>query len=332
MKILDQTEGFYDSIHTRNQNWGHHLLPSLALTHSLPVWWMVFSDSPPPCWSHWFGWPLWWSRCIPCTETSYTGVSGTSCRNRKNSRAGRSTGRSKTTCSQNKKQIQENVGMKLSSCKCSEFGCYFCQINRQQSRLNITTKWTPLKITHRPTQTHRHTHTHMPIMLFPTEEISWHLSYWERLCLLMTRLAAITGIHGVSSSEWFPISQSVPGNKKLSLGVIAFSWNSKEKSTRATWSWEDACRRDLILNQFMEAVSKGKLFQLFSTCNTSQDPSVWFYENLSGVKSWSTCLDFYTIKLNNEYFISCELRTLRMSKESAPSSGSPESLVCCKAQ
>lgn len=39
----------------------------------------------------------------------------------------------------------------------------------------------------------------------------------------MTRLAAITGIHGVSSSEWFPISQSVPGNKKLSLGVIAFS-------------------------------------------------------------------------------------------------------------
>lgn len=39
----------------------------------------------------------------------------------------------------------------------------------------------------------------------------------------MTRLAAITEIHGVSSSEWFPISQSVSGNKKLSLGVIAFS-------------------------------------------------------------------------------------------------------------
>lgn len=90
--------------------------------------------------------------------------------------------------------------------------------------------------THLLTDIHRNTHSHflpLHIMLFQIGEISWHLSCWVRLCLLMTRLAAITGIHGVSSSEWFPISQSVPGNKKLSLGVIAFSWNSKDpKSTR----------------------------------------------------------------------------------------------------
>lgn len=98
-----------------------------------------------------------------------------------------------------------------------------------------------LENTHVGTDMHRIKHTHtcthlppLPIMLFQIGEISWHLSHWVRLCLLMTRLAAITGIHGVSSSEWFPISQSVPGNKKLLLGVIAFSWNSKDpKSTRA---------------------------------------------------------------------------------------------------
>lgn len=39
----------------------------------------------------------------------------------------------------------------------------------------------------------------------------------------MTCLAAITGIHGVSSSEWFPISQSVVGKRKPLLGVMAFS-------------------------------------------------------------------------------------------------------------
>lgn len=66
---------------------------------SLPVWWTVFSGSPLQCWSHWLGWPQRWSRCIPYTETSYTGVSGIFHRSRRNSRAGRSTGRSKKTCS-----------------------------------------------------------------------------------------------------------------------------------------------------------------------------------------------------------------------------------------
>lgn len=33
-------------------------------------------------------------------------------------------------------------------------------------------------------------------------------------------LAAITGIHGVSSSLWLPISQSYSGNKLQAEGVI----------------------------------------------------------------------------------------------------------------
>lgn len=98
-----------------------------------------------------------------------------------------------------------------------------------------------------------------PIMLFQTGEISWHLSRRVRLCVLMTRLAAMTGIHGVSSSEWFPISQSAPGNKKLSLGVIAFSWNSKEPK-KAPQSKEDLHRHDLILNHLTEIGRKGFFF------------------------------------------------------------------------
>lgn len=39
-----------------------------------------------------------------------------------------------------------------------------------------------------------------------------------------THLAAITGIHGVSSSEWFPINQSTSGKRVLSFGVIALSY------------------------------------------------------------------------------------------------------------
>lgn len=103
------------------------------------------------------------------------------------------------------------------------------------------------------------THSHilpLLIMLFQTGEISWHLSCWVRLCVLMTRLAAIMGIHGVSSSEWFPISQSAPGNKELSPGVIAFSWNSKDP--KMTWAGENVPWRDLILNHLVEIVQKQK--------------------------------------------------------------------------
>ena len=38
-----------------------------------------------------------------------------------------------------------------------------------------------------------------------------------------TSLAAMTGIHGVSSSLWLPINQSASGNKSLSEGVMAAS-------------------------------------------------------------------------------------------------------------
>lgn len=40
---------------------------------------------------------------------------------------------------------------------------------------------------------------------------------------LDTHRAAMTGIHGVSSSEWFPISQSVSGKSISSPGVMAAS-------------------------------------------------------------------------------------------------------------
>lgn len=42
-------------------------------------------------------------------------------------------------------------------------------------------------------------------------------------CDFRTHLAAMTGIHGVSSSEWLPINQSTSGKRVLSLGVIAAS-------------------------------------------------------------------------------------------------------------
>lgn len=128
---------------------------------SLPVWWMVFSGSPPPCWSRWLGWPQRWSRCIPYTETSCTDVSGIFHRSRRNSRAGRSTGRSEKTCS-------ESNGKGDDYCKCSVFVCYLCSFKeesdssadrKQQSitrdyqhiggketlrlRLNIAIRWLP---------------------------------------------------------------------------------------------------------------------------------------------------------------------------------------------
>lgn len=42
-------------------------------------------------------------------------------------------------------------------------------------------------------------------------------------------LAAMTGIQGVSSSEWLPISQSTPGNSVLSLGVMEPSLRMSHK-------------------------------------------------------------------------------------------------------
>lgn len=54
----------------------------------------------------------------------------------------------------------------------------------------------------------------------------------------MTCLAAITGIHGVSSSEWFPISQSVVGKRKPLLGVMAFSWNRWEQPPHFIIGWK----------------------------------------------------------------------------------------------
>lgn len=42
-------------------------------------------------------------------------------------------------------------------------------------------------------------------------------------------LAAMTGIQGVSSSEWLPISQSTPGNRVVSLGVMEPSLRMSHK-------------------------------------------------------------------------------------------------------
>ena len=49
---------------------------------------------------------------------------------------------------------------------------------------------------------------------------------WIKMILNMfcTNLAAITGIHGVNSSLWLPISQSESGNKLSFDGVIADSF------------------------------------------------------------------------------------------------------------
>lgn len=216
----------------------------------LPVWWKVFSGSPPPCWSRWLGSPRWWSRCIPCTETSYTGASGIFHRSQRSSRAGRSSGSKERTCSESRRQVitqsQTKRSLQVWRDKMLEFVLLSPRFRTETVlglRLNIAIRWSHTH-TSEPTNTHTysHTHSHTSMMIFPIGEISWHLSCWVRLCLLMTRLAAMTGIHGVSSSEWFPISQSVPGNKQLSPGVIAFSWNSKRhpKSTRAPQSREDA--------------------------------------------------------------------------------------------
>ena len=41
----------------------------------------------------------------------------------------------------------------------------------------------------------------------------------------LIHLAAMTGIHGVSSSLWLPMIQSKSGNRLSADGVIGLSWN-----------------------------------------------------------------------------------------------------------
>lgn len=43
-------------------------------------------------------------------------------------------------------------------------------------------------------------------------------------------LAAMTGIQGVSSSEWFPISQSVSGNRPGNVGSTALSYKTVKET------------------------------------------------------------------------------------------------------
>lgn len=43
-------------------------------------------------------------------------------------------------------------------------------------------------------------------------------------------LAAMTGIQGVSSSEWFPISQSVSANRPGNVGSTALSYKTVKET------------------------------------------------------------------------------------------------------
>lgn len=106
---------------------------------------------------------------------------------------------------------------------------FYDRLTRLPVRWNTAPRW-PSGVTHAFKRTHCSSHLQRSAGTWAAE--------WDYV--LMTCLAAITEIHGVSSSEWFPISQSVSGNKKLSLGVIAFSWNSREKNIRDPQNRDEA--------------------------------------------------------------------------------------------
>lgn len=68
---------------------------------------------------------------------------------------------------------------------------------------------------------------------------------------LITRLEDMTGIHGVSSSEWLPISQSASGNRKLSLGMIALSFNRSREHRGHRWLLAPDRRRHHMLHYLL---------------------------------------------------------------------------------
>lgn len=145
----------------------------------LPVWWKVFSGSPPPCWSRWLGSPRWWSRCIPCTETSYTGASGIFHRSQRSSRAGRSSGSSERTCSESRRQVitqsQTKRSLQVWRDKMLEFVLLSPRFRTETVlglRLNIAIRWSH---THTRVNQQTHTHIHTPTVTRP-----WWYSQLER--------------------------------------------------------------------------------------------------------------------------------------------------------
>ena len=135
----------------------------------LPVWWKVFSGSPPLCWSHWLGSPRWWSRCIPCTETSYTGASGIFHRSQRSSRAGRSSGSSERTCSESGRQVitqsQTRWSVQTWRAKMFEFVLLSPRFTTEtilRLRLNIAIRWS-----HTPVNQQTDTHIHTPTVTRP---------------------------------------------------------------------------------------------------------------------------------------------------------------------
>lgn len=64
----------------------------------------------------------------------------------------------------------------------------------------------------------------MPLLfLWNLEVKSWAQHGIMKYLEVVEDFALITGSHGVSSSEWFPINQSYSGYKYLSDGIIVSS-------------------------------------------------------------------------------------------------------------